>query len=400
MAAELAAEVRTDDESRGAAELMTMVDCPLLRTTQNTATDYWNDSCSIEELVYAIERGATGATSNPGIVFEVMMKEKAYWFPRVHELAAANPAWTELDLTWAVVEEMAVRGASILRPVFDREGGRKGRLSIQTNPTNHPNVERMVEQGVYLAGLAPNIQVKFPVTAAGVTAIEEATARGAVITGTVVFTVAQALAVAEAVERGLKRREQAGEDVLSMKPVCAIMIGRLDDWMRVLVELDNIVIDPTAVNWAGIAVFKRAYSIYREHGYRTRLLAAAYRHRLHWTELVGGDVILTITHQWQTRFNASGIEPVARIDDPVDGAIIAELLERIPDFRRAYEAEGLTPAEFDTYGATRNTLRSFIKSYYDLMGAVRDLILPDPSVRVSGDYASAAPLPVSPRRSL
>ena len=48
------------------------------------------------------------------------------------------------------------------------------------------------------------------------------------------------------------------------------------------------------VNWAGVAAFKRAYAIYRERGYRTRALAAAYRHRLHWTEFVGGDVILTI----------------------------------------------------------------------------------------------------------
>ena len=44
-----------------------MVDSPLHRTA-TTVTDYWNDSCSIEELVYAIERGAVGATTNPTIV--------------------------------------------------------------------------------------------------------------------------------------------------------------------------------------------------------------------------------------------------------------------------------------------------------------------------------------------
>ena len=72
------------------------------------------------------------------------------------------------------------------------------------------------------------------------------------------------------------------------------MIGRLDDWMRVLAERDGIAAHPDALDWAGIAVFKRAYGIFRERGYRARLLAAAYRHRLHWTELVGGDVILTM----------------------------------------------------------------------------------------------------------
>jgi len=58
---------------------VTSVDCPLLRTARLGPTDYWNDSCAVEELAYAIERGATGATSNPPIVLEVLGKEKAHW---------------------------------------------------------------------------------------------------------------------------------------------------------------------------------------------------------------------------------------------------------------------------------------------------------------------------------
>ena len=360
---------------------MTMVDSPLLRTTQGSPTDYWNDSCAVDELTYAIERGATGATSNPSIVLEVMKKERAHWVPRVRELAAAHPAWTEIELTWAIVEEMAVRGAAILAPVFEREGGRKGRLSLQTNPANYPDADRMVEQAVRFAGLAPNIQVKFPATAAGISAIEEATFRGVNINATVSFSVPQAVAAAEAVERGLARRDAAGRDVASMAPVITLMVGRLDDWMKVLVERDDIALHPDAPNWAGIAVFKRAYRIFRERGYRARLLAAAYRHRLHWTELVGGDVILTLPYAWQVRFNASGITPLPRIDEPVDEAILADLLSRIPDFRRAYEPDGMLPSEFASYGASVRTLRGFIKSYHDLTGAIRDIVLPDPDLR-------------------
>ncbi len=360
---------------------MTMVDSPLLRTTQETPTDFWNDSCAVDELTYAIERGATGATSNPSIVLEVMKKEKAHWVPRVRELAAVHPAWTEVELTWAIVEEMAVRGAAILAPVFEREGGRKGRLSLQTNPANYPDADRMVEQAVRFAALAPNIQVKFPATAAGLAAIEEATFRGVNINATVSFTVPQALAAAEAVERGLARRAAAGRDVASMTPVVTLMVGRLDDWMKVLVERDDIALHPDAPNWAGIAVFKRAYRIFRERGYRSRLLAAAYRHRLHWTELVGGDVILTLPYAWQVRFNASGIIPLPRIDEPVDGAILADLLARIPDFRRAYEPDAMPASEFASYGASVRTLRGFIKSYHDLTGAIRDIVLPDPDLR-------------------
>ena len=360
---------------------LTALDSPLLRMTQETPTQYWNDSCALEELTYAVERGATGATSNPSIVLEVMKKEKAHWAPRVHELAAANPTWTEVDLTWAIVEEMAARGAAVLAPVFERAGGLHGRLSVQTNPANHRDPARMVEQAMRFDRLGPNMQVKFPATAAGIVAIEEATFRGININGTVSFTVPQAIAIAEAVERGLDRRSAAGHDVSAMSPIATIMIGRLDDWMKVLVERDDLSVHPDAPNWAGIAAFKRAYGIFRERGYRSRLLAAAYRHRLHWTELVGGDVSMTLPHAWQVRFNKSGIAPEPRMDRPVDSALIDDLYERIPDFRRAYEPDGMTPDEFEGFGASARTLRAFVKSYHDLQAAIRDLVLPDPDVR-------------------
>lgn len=351
---------------------------PLAQMVRATPTDYWNDSCASAELEYAVARGATGATSNPSIVLEVLHKERDHWLPRIRQLAAEDPSCTESQITWKLVEEMAVRGASVLEPVFRRAEGRKGRLSLQTDPANFPNVDGMLAQGVRFAALAPNIQVKFPATRAGIVAIERATAAGININATVCFSVSQAIAVAQAVERGLDAYAQGGGDVARMSPVCTLMIGRVDDWMRVLVERDAIAVDPDALNWGGIAVFKRAYGIYRERGYRARLLAAAYRHRLHWTELVGADAILTLTHDWQVRFNASGLTPAPRIDEPVPERLVAELTERIPDFGRAYRPDGLAPAEFDGYGATVRTLRGFIGSYHDLVAAIRDQLLPNP----------------------
>jgi transaldolase len=359
----------------------TALDSPLLRMTQETTTQYWNDSCAVAELEYAVARGATGATSNPSIVLEVLNKERATWVPRVHELAAANPTWSEVELTWATIEAMAARGAAVLQPVFEQRRGKAGRLSLQVNPANHRDPVRMVEQAVHFTTLAPNMQVKFPVTAAGITGIEEATARGVSINATVSFTVPQAIAAAEAVERGLARREAAGEDISPMSPIVTIMIGRLDDWMKVLVERDNLAVHPDATNWAGIAAFKRAYAIFRERRYRSRLLAAAYRHRLHWTEIVGGDVSMTMPFAWQQRFNASGIVPEPRMELPVDPALVADLYDRIPDFRRAYEPDGLAPEEFEGFGASARTLRTFVKSYHDLQAAIRDLVLPDPDAR-------------------
>lgn len=354
---------------------------PLHETVSTTATDLWNDSCATEELRYAIEHGAVGATTNPTIVHEVLKQELPRWRDRIRAIAEEHDSWSEDAITWQLIEEMAVQGAELLAPVFEREKGRKGRLSIQTDPRRYRDSAAIVEQAVHFAGLAPNMQVKIPVTRAGLQAIEEATSRGVNINATVCFTVPQALAVGEALERGLQRWADAGGDVSSMTPVVTIMVGRLDDWLKAVAKRDGIVVTPGYLDWAGVACIKKAYRIFRERGYRGRLLAGAYRNHLHWSQLVGGDLVLTIPCAWQKLFNASDVEVRPRIDEAVDPAIVDDLYRRFHDFRRAYDEQGLSPAEFDGYGAVVRTLRTFVKSYHDLVGVVRDVLLPDPDVK-------------------
>ncbi|MGH2358379.1 MAG: transaldolase family protein [Candidatus Limnocylindria bacterium] len=361
--------------------MKTLSETPLGRTVADTPTDIWNDSCAVDELEYAIAFGAVGATANPTIVVDVWKKDPAQWADRVHTLALEQPAWGEVDLAWAIVEEMSVRGAALLEPAFDASGGRAGRLSMQTNPTLFRSPDRMLEQGIGFDTLARNIIVKFPATSGGIRAMEEATYRGISINATVSFTVAQAAAAAEAVERGLRRREAEGLPTDLMGPVVTLMMGRLEDWLRALVERDGLVVDPAALPWSGVAVFKRAYGLFRERRYRARLLGAAIRHHLHWSELIGGDVIITLPSAWQKRFNKSSIPVRPRIDEPVAPAVVDELTAHFDDFRRAYEPEGLTLAEFDTYGATVRTLRAFIASYHDLLHLVSDALLPNPDAK-------------------
>src|SRR4051812_41749430 len=134
-----------------------LADTPLGRTVSTTATDIWNDSCAVDELEYAISYGAVGATANPTIVTDVWKADPARWRERVRVLADERPAATEVDLAWAVVEEMSLRAAPLLTPALEASGGRQGRLSMQTDPTFFRAHDRMLEQGVAFAGLAPNI---------------------------------------------------------------------------------------------------------------------------------------------------------------------------------------------------------------------------------------------------
>ncbi len=353
---------------------------PLHKMTQTTPTCLWNDSASIQELTYSMEHGGVGATCNPVIVLGVLKSELAIWKSRIEALLKEFPTADEDEIAWKVVREISVRAAALLKPVFDAQGGKNGRLSIQTDPRLYRDTKRIVEQAEEFSRLAPNMIVKIPVTSAGIPAIEEATYRGISINATVCFTLPQCVAVAEAAERGLKRREKEGKEIASMGPVCTIMVGRLDDWLKVLIEKENVAIDPGYTEWAGVAVFKKTYKLFRERGYRIRLLAAAFRNHMHWSELIGGDIVISPPYAWQVRLNKSDIEVVPRIDRPVAPEIVEELGRKFVDFQRAYTEKGISIAEFDSFGPTRRTLRQFVTACHDLDGVVRDIMLPNPDV--------------------
>jgi transaldolase len=360
--------------------MQTLTTSPLARTVADTPTDIWNDSCNVDELAYAVAFGAVGATANPTIVVDNWKADPERWAARVRELAGAEPTWSERELAWGVVAEMSVRAAPLLLPTFEATGGRAGRLSVQTDPTLHRDAAAMVTQAFGFTGLAPNVIVKFPTTVAGVAAMEEATYRGISVNATVSFGVAQALAAAEAVERGLRRRDAEGLPTKDMGPVVTIMMGRIEDWLRVVAEREQLVLDPATLAWSGIAVFKRAYGEWRARGYRARLLGAAIRHHLHWSELIGGDVIITMPSSWQKRFNASSIEVRPRMDDPVPPEHLDAMRRQLPDFVRAFEPDGLSVHDFDTWAPTVRTLRAFIGSYHELLHLVTDAMLPNPDM--------------------
>jgi transaldolase len=346
-----------------------------MRRTVELGADFWNDSCAVPELADAVENGATGATSNPVIAFAAIKADTRTWVPVLDGLIADHPAGTEEEVAWALLEEVGRRAASVLAPVHQGTRGRKGFLSMQVNPKLYRDARRMAEHGRTLAAVAPNVAIKVPALPAGIQAGEELIAAGINVNATVSFTLPQVLYTAEAFERALDRARAAGVDMDRMHPYITIMVGRLDDLLQRAMAKDAVTVDPGLLHWAGIAVFKKARQIFKRKGYRSTLLAAAYRHHLHWSELVGPGVILSMPYPWWKQFEASDIEPAARLDEPLEGRIVETLRARFPDFRKAYDEDGMKPEEFAHYGATIHTLNQFISGYSDLLVFVRERML-------------------------
>ena len=251
---------------------------------------------------------------------------------------------------------------------------------MQTNPTFWRSFDPMLGQGVHFTDVAPNIVVKFPATRVGIAVMEEATYRGVSINATVSLSVAQAVAAAEAVERGLERRDREGcdgrhgsgdHDHGRPHRGLAARAGRARRDRR-----------PSG----GARVFGRRRLQARVSDLPGARLpgAAAGRGDPAPSALVGvrgGDVVITLPSAWQKKFNASRVKVRERMDDPVDPAYIDELRAAFPDFERAYEPDGLTVDDFDSFPPTVRTLRAFIASYHDLLAAVTDAQLPNPDVK-------------------
>lgn len=345
------------------------------RMKKETNTRLWLDSIAQEEMNYALDNGAVGCTCNPVIILNVLKTELQIWEQEIIRMIEDYPLETEDELVWRLVKKASSVRAKKLLDIFEQSNGRNGRLSVQTDPRYFRNADRIVQQACEFAEIAPNIIVKIPATKAGIKAIEEATYAGVSINATVSFVLSQAIEVAEAVERGLKRREAEGKDVSTMGPVCTLMVGRLDDYFSEVAVRQEIDISPEMLGWCGIAVFKKAYQLYCKRGYRCRLLAAAFRSTAHGTELMGGDVVISPPYKWIKKINECGEELHDRIHDPVDSVILTTLKEKLPGFASAYAEDGITQEEFEHYPPSIKAIDQFADSCQELAKLIRGYLL-------------------------
>jgi transaldolase len=343
-----------------------------MRQTAELGADFWNDSCAASELGEAVRNGAVGATSNPVIVGAAVRCDTATWLPAVDALLAERKEADEDEIAWALIERLGRTAAALLEPVYTATGGAKGFLSMQVSPKLFRSAARMEAHGRTLAAVAPNVAIKVPATTAGIAAGAALVASGINVNATVSFSVAQALYAAEAFEKAMETARAAGVDMRRLHPYVTIMVGRVDDHLQRVMAKESVSIDPGYLHWAGVAVFKKAWRLFAEKGYRSTLLAAAYRHHLHWSQLIGPRVILSMPYAWWKQFEASEVEVEATLERPVEPRVVDTLYRRFPDFRRAYDEGGLAPDEFVRYGASVHTLQQFLGGYQDLLGVVRE----------------------------
>ncbi|MCP4303834.1 MAG: transaldolase [bacterium] len=213
------------------------------------------------ELKDMVADGIRGLTSNPTI-FQKAIGGSADYDGAIRDALAANPALGPKD----VYETLAVRdiqdAADALRPVYDDSAATDGYVSLEVSPLLAADTEGTIAEAHRLWALVarPNLMIKVPATPQGIPAIEELIAAGINVNATLMFSMADYEAVAQAYVRGVRRADNPAR----IASVASFFVSRVDT--TVDTALEKVGTD-AALNQRGkaaVANAKLAYDRYLE----------------------------------------------------------------------------------------------------------------------------------------
>jgi transaldolase/glucose-6-phosphate isomerase len=224
------------------------------------------------DLQALIDQGLTGITSNPSI-FEKAIAGSTDYDDDLHRMVDEGRNATEI-YEELVLEDIQ-RAVDLLRPVYERTRGADGYVSLEVSPDLAHDTEGTISEArhLFVALERPNVMIKVPATPAGIPAIETLIGEGINVNVTLMFSLAQYQAVAEAYIAGLEELAAAGGDLARVASVASFFVSRVDTAVdRALEEIGEIELQGKIA----IANAKIAYAFFREafSGARWERLAA------------------------------------------------------------------------------------------------------------------------------
>lgn len=234
--------------------------------------DYINEL--LPEQFACSPSGVSGVTTNPRLVTAAIIDESSMWVPRIQVLSQTLSAAHVQDALYA---ELIARGASLLRRLWQQTRHCQGWLSAQVNINDIHCAERMVQQGLALTKIAPNVMIKVPGSQAGYDAIEQLVAQGCSINNTFCFTVSQFAACLRAIRQGQAAALDNGTDVSGARYVITFMIGRFgaESLLDTQASERGIELTPADKRWAEIAIYHAIHALLMRSNSPARLLISS-----------------------------------------------------------------------------------------------------------------------------
>lgn len=201
-----------------------------LKSLINTGTKLWLDSVDPDEVKKNIAWGATGATSNPIIIADLIRTGR--FDGDLAELL--EQGLSDSDIAWSLTDKLVRQAQQAFSPVWHHTAGNDGYVSFELDPlledpastsSVSTRAEKYLELGTHWAAGHRNRMIKVPATPAGLAALEDLVAAGITLNVTLIFSQRQYIAARDAVWRGAQRRP-GGLD--GFKSVYSIFVSRVD----------------------------------------------------------------------------------------------------------------------------------------------------------------------------
>ncbi len=327
------------------------------------------------QLRSLIEQGVRGVTSNPTI-FDKAISSSSDYDPDLQRLAREGK--TPMEIYEALALDDIARVADILRPAHELPDGLGGYVSLEVSPTLADDTEGTIAEArrLYRALNRPNVFIKVPATPAGIPAIETLIAEGYNINITLMFSLAQYRATAEAYIRGLERRAALGMDVSRVASVASFFVSRVDTLAdQALARIGH----PELQGKTAIANTKMAYALFRQtfSGERWGRLAAlgARAQRPLWASTSTKNPLFPDTLYVDTLIGPDTVNtmPLNTLSAFMDHGQVALTLEAGMDEARAVLARleelGISLDEITDRLLTEG-VASFAKSFEDLLFSI------------------------------
>ncbi|MCS7048197.1 MAG: transaldolase [Verrucomicrobiae bacterium] len=232
-----------------------------LRSLIETGTKLWLDSVDPAEVRKNAAIGATGATSNPIIIADII---KTGQCDRLIQQLIAEGLDDEA-IAWQVTDRLVRDAQAVFRPVWERTRGNDGYVSFELDPLledpglappHAERVRRYVELGIHWGQNKENRLIKVPATPAGLEALTELAAAGVNLNVTLIFSERQYRIARENVWQGAQRRRSLDQ----FKSVYSIFVSRVD----VYTEKHVPQLGPAAQGQVGIVNAKRLWRLNQE----------------------------------------------------------------------------------------------------------------------------------------
>jgi len=332
------------------------------RVAQETPTRIWVNNPSIEENTLAIEAGAISCTTNPSYCSKLLSSDPD------HIRAIIDAVIQETDDNDHAAELVYKRAVQpILEeflPLYEASAGKQGFVTVQGDPRLDEDAEAIIEESLRYRELGENYMAKIPCNHAGILAIEKLVTMNVPICATEIFSVAQAVYVCELYE---KTCQDAG---VSPPFFVTHITGIFDQLWQSQVKAEHIDIAPELLEQAGTVVARKQHHIIRERGYSVGILGGGARNLEHFTEIVGGDFHVTLNWRDIKALIDEDRHVANRIDVELSEAEINELIEKLPNFRRAYFEDAHTPEQFTDFGPLVFFRTMFLNGYARLLDEI------------------------------